>query len=513
MNASKFILLVCMIFFYGNCRAFIEHHIFSQEAAYLLIQKQLVARYKNDIVRLKTQQGLFSDFSQKQKVIALEKKLNSCIKLEQYVLWHLKDPSIGLLNDASLNHDNLIYYQFSLHELAPLKGKGITIGLLDVGNIDYIGQIIPVFKLWTSSLKEHNKKSNVSYHALHNISLIKGSSVFKDQLSLIPGIAPNSDIIFISLSDNNLQGGSWYTIAKGLQEVLTHKVDLLSISLEWSGSASKELSDHINRLLSIIPYVVAAAGNNNMEESYPASYEAIPFDVGAFSFDCTINKLSPSLFSNYTFNKGPKFLAPGEKIFGCIGLNKDKPQFMFMDGTSSAVPLITGFVALMLAEFQKNFSREELLTVCYYSLKIPDTNYEWQKRSVGGIFDMRHTLFTLHCIREIKKRQLLQDKSFYDLLLMVHTFLHKPVKSTFKNLNDAIKYVADHILSIDNVHEKILHPSFERVFTLSRQSSRLFLNDPHSFLNRSKDTKKSFSTAYLQQFWRSEVSVARVRSK
>jgi hypothetical protein len=70
-----------------------------------------------------------------------------------------------------------------------------------------------------------------------------------------------------------------------------------------------------------------------------------------------------------------------------------------------AAPIISGFVALMLAEFPDNedFTREHLLKVCYSSGFFLADNHDWKTKSVFGALDFRTALFILHVLRMFKK--------------------------------------------------------------------------------------------------------------
>ncbi len=82
-----------------------------------------------------------------------------------------------------------------------------------------------------------------------------------------------------------------------------------------------------------------------------------------------------------------------------------------MTGTSIAVPVITGFLALVLAEFQDILTREQILKVIYkFSIKLSD-DATWQKYIKLGTPDMRSSLLCLHALQSLG--QTLKDDSKY----------------------------------------------------------------------------------------------------
>ena len=87
---------------------------------------------------------------------------------------------------------------------------------------------------------------------------------------------------------------------------------------------------------------------------------------------------------------------------------------MFLQGTSTAAPLLSGFSALLIAEFSGLFEskeREKFLAICYSSgLRMEDSE-DWKKKTLLGVLDFRTVLFKLHVLKNIKKT--LADKPVF----------------------------------------------------------------------------------------------------
>ncbi|NBQ17963.1 hypothetical protein EBU24_06635, partial [bacterium] len=354
------------------------------------------------------------------------------------MLWHQKVPTTGLLN----NNKNLTYpflpHAFSLHELAPKRGKGITVVLLDY----------PVVERKINNDKNDSQKLRpkvtrdtcIKSHSLHSMETIKSLACY-------------ADVHVVSIFDQNFK--SWPSLLiTGLKQSLVMNADIVNLSVKLTDYLDP-LSDNaklIQLYLNIIPYTIAASGNSESihnalpVEAYPARFDAVTFDVGSFGYDHVSNTYPVSNFSQYEKSIGPKFLAPGEFIVSS-GLIENQPENNFnllMSGTSMAAPIMSGFVALMLAEFQSDFSREELLTACYYSTVRMHATTDWQQKSLLGVLDMRLVLFSLHCMcaikRTFKNGIYLKNFSFKQLLSLVQEQLLSMINLYSKHFLSGISF-------------------------------------------------------------------------
>ena len=234
----------------------------------------------------------------------------------------------------------------------------------------------------------------------------------------ISGLAPHASVTMIkAFKDNGMTNKS--TLNAALQRAVALKNPIVSMSLKITDEIDKVTDAPLKELIDSIDYVVAASGNDGGKLSklaYPAKFDSVAFDVGAFGYDDGQYSMCP--FTQKETNIGPKFAAPGKDIFssGLTPDQKDDSMYVFMSGTSIAVPVITGFIALVTAEFQDVFSREEILKVIYaFSIKM---NHEdsWQKDIKLGTPDMRSALLCLHVLKalqqKIKEKPELKSYSF-----------------------------------------------------------------------------------------------------
>lgn len=259
------------------------------------------------------------------------------------------------------------------------------------------------------------------------------------------GIAPRAKIIMVKCFRDD-GGGHHSALISALTRMLSHDVHVVNMSLKISDYLNKEsgFSKSLETLINMFPYCVAASGNDGDPhkkgypgmpiENYPARLPGIAFDVGAFGWDYKEESCPIAPFSQYQLSQegtdsiGPKFVAPGHNILNC-GLKDNQKYdsvYVIAQGTSCAAPIITGFVALMLSEFPdgENFTRDQLLKVCYSSgIKMHDST-EWQQKAIFGSLDMRTVLFTLHVLQEFKKEHTALFIQKFDVLVkMVQTQL------------------------------------------------------------------------------------------
>ena len=292
----------------------------------------------------------------------------------------------------------------------------------------------------------------VSGHGSHTFGLIGGLlqggmyHVTPRYDAGICGLAPQAHVLMFKVFDSDGRS-SRSALTEATKRALTYGVDVLNMSLKITDDirSADEPMNVLNRLLGTIPYVVAASGNdgdrNSKEypgrvEAYPGKLSTVEFDVGAFGADGDPIGYDISFFSQYELLVGPKFVAPGWNILssGLIPNQREDSMYLFMHGTSMAAPIMTGFVALMLGEFKNDFTKQQLLDVCYTSVvRLRDTR-GWKTKTLLGALDMRTALFILHALKrckdEIKRTKLAYDfdTHFAQILQAVRYVLYQEPK-------------------------------------------------------------------------------------
>lgn len=228
------------------------------------------------------------------------------------------------------------------------------------------------------------------------------------------GIAPQADVIMIKAFENDGSTNK-STLNAGLQRAKMIDTQIVSMSLKITDTFEKRnnTDQTLERLVNGFDYVVAASGNNGSskdqdyagkKEAYPAKFKTVAFDVGAFSYDKGTYSVSP--FTQREPKVGPKFAAPGFNMLapGLKPGQKVDSNYVFMGGTSVAVPVVSGVLALILAEFQDSFYREEILKVMYKSAIRMNGTSDWQKDILLGSIDARTSLLCLHVLKSFKAK-------------------------------------------------------------------------------------------------------------
>lgn len=290
----------------------------------------------------------------------------------------------------------------------------------------------------------------------------------------ICGIAPKCDLVMIKAFKSSGFATNRSIITQAIKKAQEQGAQILNLSLKIDDhlDTTEVESKSLQRALRDIPYVAAASGNaqrNNMgvyqsdTEAYPARFSSIAFDAGAFvlykneegDYHCHIPE-----FSQYQIGVGPKFLAPGQNILSCglVEGQKESSMYMFLQGTSTAAPLLSGFCALLISEFEGLFEskeREKFLTICYSStLKMEDSE-DWKKKTILGVLDFRTVLFKLHVLKNLKT--VLENKElFYTPQSNNKKRIKLEVEKDFERLCKAI-----HIVLFDMVHDFAKEQEFD----------------------------------------------------
>jgi subtilisin family serine protease len=230
----------------------------------------------------------------------------------------------------------------------------------------------------------------------------------------ICGLAPDASVYMIKAFEGN--SSTKATLLKALESAQELKVDILNLSLKIAQNPNPfdAITQNLMRLFSQFPYAVVASGNatyrNANRLSYPARFGGL-IDVGGFGYDAQGNY--PILpYSQYERGVGPKFVMPGFNILssGLLPGQKTDSMYVFMSGTSPATAIMSGALALIIGEFQNDFTREQIMEVLAHSGVFLHDTKEWADHSLLGTLDIRLCLFTLHVLKELKKYCSLENR-------------------------------------------------------------------------------------------------------
>lgn len=235
------------------------------------------------------------------------------------------------------------------------------------------------------------------------------------------GLAPNIQLISMKAvkSCSVLQYQEPLPFVQALESVVQQKIPIVSLSysMKTSGGYHAILEDCFKK----IPFSCVAVGNKNNSESdvnYLTVFPEITAAVGAFGIDHTTHNNSYT-FPISNFNNKPAhdatwyIVLPGESLLSCCyttSLAESRNFFVFMQGTSTATPLLAGFFALMVGEFFPTLSYQQIKLLVKRATVQLHTTSSWRTHSGDGTIDMRMALFMGHVMVALCKL----DKNFTD---------------------------------------------------------------------------------------------------
>lgn len=390
--------------------------------------------------------------------------------IESYFMKNAKKEFLSI-GDLSLNQKGSVALQDLLHGKYGILPKGsekffTVVNLESPYNESILLETLPAPQLTSS------KNMLAAGHGTFTQGIVSGK--LHDNQGII-GFAPNAHVTMIkAFHDTGTTNKT--TLNSALERARILESSIVSMSLKITDTVDDIQDAPLKSLIDSFDYIVAASGNDGEnlklknKEAYPAKFSSVAFDVGAFKYDD--GKYPICSFTQKELNVGPKFVAPGFDIFSA-GLTPDQKtdsMYVFMAGTSVAVPIVTGFLALVVAEFQDVFTREEILKVIYaFSIKL-NKDKNWQQDTILGTIDMRSSLLCLHALQSMKKKlgsapdKLYDFKSNFDNIVKAIHILNYYIPSCYEKqfacslTNDFAHYVA--ATKIDDKNNSVQLPDF-----------------------------------------------------
>lgn len=218
-----------------------------------------------------------------------------------------------------------------------LAGKGIKIAILDSGvdskHADLVHCIKKTLKVSELQKQENSEIYDDVSHGTAVAGIIAG---YPSTPKGILGIAPESEIISIDVTDDADGKIESSAVVEGIYMAIREKVNIISISVGLQNE-STSLHNAIKSAYDNNIIIIASAGNyTNTKLLYPAAYDEV-LCVGAKNKDGDI--LFPKNYS------GKKILyLPGENIVTTL----PNQEYGAIFGTSAAAPILTGTIAIML---------------------------------------------------------------------------------------------------------------------------------------------------------------------
>jgi subtilisin family serine protease len=268
--------------------------------------------------------------------------------------------------------------------LARNLGQGVRVAVIDTG-VDhrhpiFINRLAPR-STWYDFVANDTNPQEVSGTAYGHGTMVA---------SIVLQVAPNAKIMPLRVLAGN-GSGDVTKVAAAIDWAASRGAKIIQLSL-GTIEPSPEIEAAVERATNLGIYVVASAGNNNSNPTYPAYTAMLPglvgdMAVGVGSVD--INDVK-SWFSNFVPENGPiedglEMVSFGEDVYGAMPGSK----IAYWDGTSMAAPMVAGTIALAIAEGAEALSPRTLaLEVVESSLDLDTDNgsYNLEQRLEIGLF-------------------------------------------------------------------------------------------------------------------------------
>lgn len=216
-------------------------------------------------------------------------------------------------------------------------GKNVRIAILDSGIPDHQDLII------NRALSRNFVKGESGLDHFDHATAVVG--ILNAQLSFqnAEGICPDAEIICLKVLDHD-GGGEESEIYEALEYCLEIRPDIVNLSFGTQEKLNRNFEGILLRLKQAGIIVACASGNSNLSKlDYPASSD---HTIAIGAIDQTNTRTT---FSSY--GSGIDFVFPGINLYTTCGTNR----YCYVTGTSFAVPIFVGILALYLGYLKNKF--------------------------------------------------------------------------------------------------------------------------------------------------------------
>ena len=235
-----------------------------------------------------------------------------------------------------------------------ITGKGITIAIIDDGldhEHDSVREKCKSAKI-RGVLHDDQWKHKRAKHGTAVAAIIAGKEYTikndsDEEVTIPPGIAPDANLRIYRLSENFTKGDAVAAVnelSAALDHILTlsetERIDIVSMSVSVPGKY-KPIEAKLKKLAEKEIVCIAAAGNvGDLEPGakFPANFKEAVLSVGALSSEGKESQFNP--------RSGVDVYAFGENV-AVPSLDATDTSASYLDGTSFAVPMVAGFLALL----------------------------------------------------------------------------------------------------------------------------------------------------------------------
>ena len=228
------------------------------------------------------------------------------------------------------------------------KGNGVLIAILDTGcdkdHPDLNGRIHQDSRNFSKQGPD-NDFSDFLGHGTH----VAGTIAAIENGRGVVGVAPEADLLILKVFGNDGFATN-ENLIEAIDYAVSKKARVISMSL-GSPSDDERLHAAVKRAVQAEIAVVCAAGKegdnsgSSTEKSYPAAY---PESICVGAID---QNKKMAIFSNT--NDQVDLVAPGVEILSTW----IQGNYQIISGTSMAAPHVTGAIALLINQYEREFNR------------------------------------------------------------------------------------------------------------------------------------------------------------
>jgi subtilisin family serine protease len=332
--------------------------------------QQLLSKGKNVLSNIYSLELTASD-----DIITIAKKFSANKNIEyaepRYIHKLAYQPSDSLFINGSQNYLSRIFAEDAWNIT---KGdSSVLIAIIDTGvdwehpdltaNIlkDNNGKVIGKDFGGTNGIADDDPKEDIDLNntlAFHGSHVAGIASAVTDNEIGVASIGYNCTILPVKVSRNDRRDDRGYPYVYYGYEGIKYAADMGAriINCSWGGySFSRYEQDIINYAASKGAVVVAAAGNNNLSDTfYPAGYKNV-LAVGWLSY------FSDQKDPNGNYGKELDVMAPGTFIISTWQRIPDSPtMYRSISGSSMSSPVVAGLAGLVAARFP-NYSPDQII--------------------------------------------------------------------------------------------------------------------------------------------------------